>query len=116
MTTIFITTLVPPITPSSSSSITTSGNPSTWKQKAVIVGSAVGGFVGFGLILGLLLWFLCFRRGEHKQPRGSADITPPRLKQRDEKYTKEIQSLPLLFLPQRRIHLLHYNLTAMEAT
>ena len=71
-TTIFITTLVPPITPSSSPSLTTSGNPSTWKQKAVIVGSAVGGFVGFGLILGLLLWFLYFRRSEHK-PRGSAD-------------------------------------------
>ena len=79
-TTIFITTPLPPTTPSprssSSSSSSTGGGPNASRQKAVIAGSAVGGFVGFSLILGLLLWAFYFRRGQHKQNHGSGDDQP----------------------------------------
>lgn len=56
-TIIFITSSFPPISTSSSKS---SSNAS--KQKAVIAGSAVGGFVGFSLILGVLIWVFYFRK------------------------------------------------------
>lgn len=53
-----------------SSTVAGVGGSGPSKQKAVIAGSAIGGFVGFSLILGLLLWFFYFRGAKGKESSG----------------------------------------------
>lgn len=65
-TTVFITSSFSPTSTSSSSK----GGSSASRQKAVIAGSAVGGFAGFSLILGLLLWFFYFRKSNRQDHDG----------------------------------------------
>ncbi|KAF8323411.1 hypothetical protein DL93DRAFT_696662 [Clavulina sp. PMI_390] len=61
-TTIFITSSISPTSTSSSSSGGSNVN------VGAIAGAAVGGFVGFGLVAGFVVWFVWFRRRVPSQP------------------------------------------------